>query len=113
MKPIIIQNSKIPQYLSWFINIGAITLYPFVISKGEMSEITINHEKIHLKQQAELLILPFYILYIGFWAWGKLRGKDNHTAYLDIPFEREAYANQENTSYLIERERWAWRRYIA
>lgn len=67
MKPIVIQNSKIPHYLSIFINIYAITLYPFIISRGEMSETTINHEKIHLAQQRELWILPFifYIYGIG------------------------------------------------
>ena len=112
MKPIIIQNSNIPKYLSVFINIGAITLYPFIISRGEMSETTINHEKIHLKQQAELLILPFYVLYVGWWVLGRLRGKDSSTAYYDIPFEREAYANDENQSYLSERKTWGWRDYI-
>ena len=57
-----------------------ITLYPFIFLKksyferfGSQKEQrlakTINHEKIHIKQQVELLVLPFYILYFF--------GKDN------------------------------------
>ena len=63
--PIVLQNSKIPQWLSIFINIWAITIWPFVICRGEMDEVTLNHEKIHIKQQAELLDFIFYMLASG------------------------------------------------
>ena len=32
MKVRIIENSRIPKMLSWFINIQAITIYPFIIN---------------------------------------------------------------------------------
>ena len=103
MRPIIIQNSNIPKYLSIFINIYAITLYPFIICKGEMDEDTLNHEKIHLAQQKELWIIGFYLLYVYYWLRGKWKGEQSLIAYLNIPFEVEAYSNESKPFYLIER----------
>tara|TARA_R100000152_G_C6550471_1_gene25179 strand:- start:36 stop:380 length:345 start_codon:yes stop_codon:yes gene_type:complete len=109
MKIRIVENSRIPAMLSWFINIGAITLYPFIISRGVMSKETLNHERIHIEQQKELLVVGFYLLYIMYWLvnllWHKM-GKSE--AYLMIPFEKEAYANDGNPDYLKTRRRFAW-----
>jgi hypothetical protein len=33
-------------------------------------------------------------------------------AYYDIPFEKEAYSNAEDLSYLKNRERHAWKKYV-
>ena len=41
-------------------------VFPFVILKYDFDKdnpVFVNHEKIHLRQQLELLILPFYIFY--------------------------------------------------
>lgn len=111
MKPIIIQNSKIPVYLSIFINIGAITLFPFIISRDEMSDITIRHEMIHIEQQRELLVIFFYVLYVWYWLKGKVSGMNNDDAYMFIPFEKEAYEKMYDSSYLDDREKYAWRKY--
>lgn len=111
MRPIILQNSNIPKYLSIFINIYAITLYPFIICKGEMDETTLNHEKIHLAQQRELWIIGFYLLYVYYWLRGKWSGSTSLGAYLNIPFEREAYKNDANMFYLVTRKKWAWKDY--
>ena len=45
-KPLFIENSKIPVWLSYIapIDIGAITLGPIVISRDEMSKATKRHE---------------------------------------------------------------------
>ena len=59
---IIIKNSRIPGILSWFINIRAITLYPFIIFADEPDIETINHERIHILQQKELLSLTLFWL---------------------------------------------------
>ena len=112
MKPIIIQNSKIPVYLSIFISIGAITLFPFIISRDEMSDITINHEKIHIEQQRELLVVFFYILYVWYWLAGKVKGMNNDDAYMNIPFEREAYKQMYDENYLDNRKKHAWKSYL-
>ena len=66
--------------ISIFINIGAITLWPFVITREPMDQITKNHERIHLKQQEELLIFGFYALYVYYWLKGmkKYKGSKNN-----------------------------------
>ena len=111
MRPIIIQNSDIPKYLSIFIKIHAITLYPFIICRDEMDHITLNHEKIHIAQQKELWVIGFYLLYVYHWLRGKWKGSTSLGAYLSIPFEREAYENETNPDYLSIREPNAWRKY--
>ena len=111
MKPIVIQNSKIPVYLSIFINISAITLFPFIISRDEMSDVTIRHEKIHIEQQRELLVIFFYILYVWYWLAGKVKRMNNDEAYMNIPFEREAYEQMYDVNYLNTRQKHSWKNY--
>lgn len=44
-----------------------IAIFPFVFLKARClkeNQILINHENIHLRQQLELLVLPFYVVYI-------------------------------------------------
>ncbi len=107
--PMIIQDSQILKWLSIFINVWAITLWPFIICKGKMDKVTLNHEKIHIKQQAELLVIGFYILYGYYWLKAKLWHRmSSHDAYMAIPFEREAYACDEDEEYLSNRMRFAW-----
>ncbi|RZK84416.1 MAG: hypothetical protein EOO98_16755, partial [Pedobacter sp.] len=59
MRPPILIVKKLPA--------AGMAVFPFILLKSERfksdTEI-INHEKIHLRQQLELLILPFYILYL-------------------------------------------------
>tara|TARA_B100000519_G_C14257082_1_gene445593 strand:- start:1546 stop:1866 length:321 start_codon:yes stop_codon:yes gene_type:complete len=87
---------------------GGIALWPFAFIVPELKhdkEIH-NHEQIHLAQQRELWVIPFYILYVLFWVQGLLRR--DVVAYLSIPFEREAYTNQDDPYYLGDRKRFAW-----
>ena len=112
MKPIIVKDSKLPKALSFFIDIYAITLYPFIIIKDKGNETTINHEKIHIEQQKELFIIGFYVLYVYYWLKGKVKGLSNDAAYMNIPFEQEAYRKMYDDEYLEKRKRHAWRQYI-
>ena len=110
----IIRNSFIQRLLSnklLYIDICAITLYPFVFVRDESDDITNNHESIHLAQQKELFIIPFYILYAYEYFRNKLKGMDNDSAYRNISFEREAYSNQKNLTYLQIRDRMSWKKY--
>ena len=109
--PIIIEDSSIPKYLSVFINIGAITLWPFVISRNKLNKQVLNHETIHIKQQQELLMIGFYILYIYYWIKGLIAYGNTQMAYYSIPFEMEAYDNDENLEYLDKRKFMAWWKY--
>ena len=108
----VIKNSKIPQMLSWVISIRAITLYPFIIFRDEPDEHTINHERIHIQQQKELFVLPFYVLYVWYWLVNRVKYHDlGPDAYYNLPFEREAYQNDDNFSYLESRPKHAWKNY--
>lgn len=50
-----------------------------------------NHEKIHIYQQLELLIIFFYLWYVVEYYYWYIKLKDKNLAY-NICFEREAYA---------------------
>jgi hypothetical protein len=109
-KPLFIENSKIPIWLSCLapIEIGAITLGPIVISRNEMSETTKRHETIHFQQFLETGFIGFIILYFGYWAYNLYLGDDGQVAYFNIPFEKEAYQNDHNEHYLKNRKRYSW-----
>jgi len=65
--------------------------------------VLLNHERIHLRQQAELLILPFYIWYVTEYFIRLLMYRNKKMAYRNISFEREAYANEGSSGYLKRR----------
>ena len=73
--------------------------------------ILINHEKIHFRQQLELLIIPFYILYILNYLINLIRYKNHDQAYFQIVFEKEAYACDRNLEYLQHRRLFSWIKY--
>ena len=112
-KPWFIENSRVPVWLSKLspIDIGAITLGPFVFSRNKMSEATKRHEIIHFQQYLELAFVGFVILYLGYWIVNRLRGQTGAEAYFNIPFEREAYDNQDHPYYVINRRRYCWWKY--
>ncbi len=112
MQPIIIRNSKVPVMLSIFVDIAAITLFPFIfIRKGQDSERIVRHETIHYHQYLETAVIGFLVLYLFDWLKALLKYRDTNRAYLQIRFEQEAYAHEENETYLAEREPFAWRRF--
>ncbi len=92
----------------------AITLYPFILlhhPHDQADAVLINHERIHIRQQAELLVLPFYVGYLLEYMAGRLRGKSHLQAYLNIRFEQEAFQNEHDLSYLSTRPRFGFRYY--
>ena len=107
-KPLFIENSKIPVWLSYVapIDIHAITLGPIVICRGEMDETTKRHETIHFQQFLELAFIGFIFLYFGWWALNLLKGQKGDEAYFNIPFEKEAYQNHDDENYLENRKRY-------
>ena len=92
-----------------------LTFFPFVIVTNRddaLDRVFINHEKIHLRQQMELLILPFYIWYGIEFAIRLLILKDRKQAYKAISFEREAYENEKDLTYLKSRSFYEFIKYI-
>ncbi len=94
---------------------AGMTVFPFIILKEKHylnNKTTINHEKIHLRQQMELLILPFYVLYFCNLLYNYIKYRDFQLAYRNIIFEREAYANEKNLNYLQSRSFWRFLDYF-
>lgn len=86
-----------------------LTLFPFIILKFEglrSDTVLINHEKIHLRQQLELLVLPFFFIYIVEFLIRLLQYRSWKLAYRNISFEREAYGNEKDLDYLKTRPFW-------
>jgi hypothetical protein len=116
---------------------SAMMLFGFLFTRDKRSvtERTMRHETIHFRQFIEvnilvtLLAVPlfvftplswwwlllalaggFYIWYGIEWTIRRLFGKGN--AYRNISFEREAYANQDDTTYLKTRRLFTFFKYI-
>ena len=92
-----------------------ITLFPFIIvSETDLKQnsVMINHEKIHIRQQIELLILPFFVWYGIEFLIKWFSFKDKNAAYRNISFEREAYANEKDLNYLKSRSFWSFLKYV-
>jgi hypothetical protein len=92
-----------------------LAIFPFVILKTKvlvLDTVLMNHERIHLKQQLELLIIPFFICYGIEFLMRLIMYKNWKSAYRNISFEREAYANESNLKYLNERKFWSFLKYL-
>ncbi len=93
------------------LGIAGITLFPFIILRDKalnQDKRIMNHERIHIRQQLVLLVLPFYVLYLIEFGVGLIKYKNRMEAYMNISFEKEAYENDENFDYLNDRKCWAW-----
>ncbi|MBW8360574.1 MAG: hypothetical protein K0M56_00140 [Kaistella sp.] len=95
--------------------ISGITLFPFIILRKEedrQNSVLINHEKIHLRQQLELLVVFFYLWYVIEYYYWYFRLGNRYLAYKSISFEREAYAKEEDPDYLASRKIWSFWKYF-
>lgn len=106
-------RTRLVPYITFNFAAG-LTLYPFVLiaPKVVLSRRLFIHERIHLKQQAELLVIPFYFLYLLEYLLRRMQYKSHYQAYRHISFEREAYENDRNSFYLRQRKPWSWLSYL-
>lgn len=103
MKGILLTLSRLPY--------AGMTIFPFIFLRKKDLPATaslLNHERIHLRQQLELLILPFYIWYLTAYLYHRLKGKNHEVAYRSIVFEKEAYKYENDPDYLSNRKFWAF-----
>jgi len=115
-KPFVKYSDKFLDRVSWFFKVGGIALFPYIILRERYQEDRyksnamriINHETIHFQQALELLVIPFYILYILEYTLKALLYFNIKKAYMNISFEREAYANERDMNYLANRKRYNW-----
>ncbi|WP_299312797.1 hypothetical protein [uncultured Aquimarina sp.] len=92
-----------------------IALWPFIVVKDHYlkdDKVFINHERIHLRQQAELLVIPFYFVYFTEYIIRLLQYRNSQVAYRNISFEREAYEMETELSYLKNRKLWSFIKYL-
>lgn len=92
-----------------------ITLFPFIFllrKEDKRNTVFINHEKIHIRQQLELLILPFFVWYGIEFLVRLVQYKNWSRAYRNISFEREAYAKEKDLDYLKKRPFWYFLKYF-
>ncbi|HEY1195624.1 hypothetical protein [Flavobacterium sp.] len=90
-------------------------LFPFVLVKYDFDKTNgtfVNHEKIHLRQQLELLILPFFIWYVLEFLIRLIQYKNKDLAYRNISFEREAYTKETDLNYLKKRSLFQFLHYL-
>ena len=101
----IIRNNILP-----FSGFSAMNLFGilFVRKNVRLSEKTLNHEAIHTAQWKELWYIGFILWYLVEWLIRLPKGN----AYRNISFEREAYANDDNLTYLETRRRFAFVKYL-
>lgn len=68
----------------------------------------IRHERIHFRQQVELLFVFHWLLYGLFYLISRLKGHRHYIAYRYNPFEIEAYQHDRDALYLSRRNPYAW-----
>jgi hypothetical protein len=125
-KPIFVEDSKIPVWLSKIapLTIGAITIFPFVFSRGKMNETVRRHETTHFQQTLEMGVIGLIVLYLFDWLHGRIKYRKDwegqkssrgglyasagNKAYHHIRAEQEAYSKEGDKDYLQNRKRWRW-----
>ena len=96
-------------------NYTGLAVYPFIFLKNKsLSDnwVLINHERIHLKQQKELLWIFFFLWYVIEFFVHLIRLRNWNKAYHNISFEKEAYDNEGNPNYLKDRKVWLFMKYL-
>lgn len=105
-----------PWFLIWSrLPANGMAIFPFIIIKDKRMKtdpVLVNHERIHFRQQLELLIMPFYLLYLLNYLVNLIRYKNHYLAYFNLFFEKEAYAHEHDLVYLKKRKFFAWIKYV-
>ena len=94
---------------------AAMAVFPFVILRDvgyKENKTLINHEKIHLRQQAELLIIFFFLWYAIEYLLRFIRYREHDKAYRNISFEHEAYTHEHDGNYLKNRTLWNFAKFL-
>lgn len=95
---------------------AGISLWPFVFIKKKKyagDPVFLNHERIHLRQQVEMLIIPFYLWYLTEFFIKLVYYQNSYRAYRTISFEREAYAREKDLTYCKTRKLWNFLPYLS
>ncbi len=103
--------------ISWLFakNFRGLAIYPFIFLREKALKENlkiITHEKIHLRQQIEMLWFFFFLWYGIEYLIRLIQHRNSLTAYFNISFEKEAYANEIDPDYLKTRKFWSFTKYL-
>jgi len=90
---------------------AALPIWPFVLVKGSVTLPELRRALIFARQQSELFVLPFFLLFAGFWLLRLVQTRSASKAWTLSPFVREVSFNKDDPAYLVLRPRHAWRQY--
>jgi len=92
-------------------HLGFIILIKQLSLLQSYAAIIINHERIHCAQQVELLVIFFYLIYVGHYLINLIKYRNHQEAYRNIIFEKESYNYERDFEYLKNRKLFAyWRK---
>ncbi len=94
---------------------NALAVWPFIILKEpklKSDVVLLHHERIHLRQQIELLWVFFFLIYLVEFVTKIIIYKEPKQAYLNISFEREAYAHEYDLDYVRRKPLWSFTAYL-
>ncbi len=83
------------------LGVEAIVLYPFILFADSPSDSLLTHELIHIKQIELHGALAFYTQYLCEYLQGRYQKMSHQEAYLNISFEKQAYAQDDLIKSLI------------
>jgi hypothetical protein len=116
----LIISQRLCVFFAWFSGYSktarAVTVFPFIFvrSSRDMFPWLITHERIHIKQQLELLVVGSVILYVSEFLYARFILRLSHTnAYYWTSAEQEAHLNQNNPNYLQSRKLFSQLLYIS
>lgn len=76
---------------------------------AKISKVSLWHETIHILEATRFKRwIWFYLSYL--WEWIKGNPFKGKSAYYTIPYEMEAYANQDNPNYVVTKD--SYKRYV-
>ena len=107
----IIISRRLVTLLGWFRGHSksaiAVTVFPFIIvrSQEELFPWLLVHERIHIRQQIELLLIGALLLFVVETIYARcVLGLSKRESYLYFSLEQEAYRNQHDPNYLKNRK---------
>ena len=98
-----------------FMKRKGIAIWPFIFIQNRhdhTNAVLLNHERIHLRQQIEMLVLPFYLVYGINYLYNLIQQFSHETAYRNIIFEQEAYDHEKDLNYLRKRKIFSFLNYL-
>lgn len=95
-------------------NYSGMTLWPLLLISRDKclpDPVFMHHERIHAAQQKELLLIIFYLWYVGEYLIHRTT-RSHQEAYRRISFEREAYSHEGDINYIEKRKPFAFLKYV-